>query len=156
VRRAALLPLLMLVAVIAGCGSEEESTPVACLNGPQAFATALEQAPGAVRLAGGVTISDCLIENQSGGDLSNVGAALVRSATQLNAEARRDPGGAAALRLGYLIGAVQRGADDTAGIHAELARRLEAAARFSPGGVSLPSAFEQAYEKGYAAGRNDG
>jgi hypothetical protein len=146
----------MLVAAIAGCGSDEESTPVACLNGPQPFATALEQAPGAVRLAGGVSISGCLIDNQSGADLSNVGAALVRNATRLNVEARLYPRGAAALQLGYLIGAVQRGADDTAGIHAELARRLEVAARFSPGGRSLSSAFKRAYKKGYAAGRNDG
>ena len=57
---------------------------------------------------------------------------MVEAATRLNAEARAEPGGAANLQLGYLLGAAQRGAEGTEGIHAELIRRLTAAARYSP------------------------
>ena len=77
---------------------------------------------------------------------------MVRAATALNSEARENPGGPAALRVGYLLGAAERGAEDTAGIHAELIRRLEAAAKYSPGSRPLPRAFERAYEEGFEAG----
>lgn len=151
---AILLSLLALAA--AGCGrSREASTPSACLGGAGAYATALTRAPGPVRLAGGVPISDCLSENQAGGELATVGEALVKTATRLNAEARAEPGGVANLRLGYLLGAAQRGAADTEGIHTELIRRLTVAARFSPEGP-LPPGFLAAYRRGYDAGRAHG
>ena len=66
---------------------------------------------------------------------------MLTAATKLNAEARAEPGGAANLQLGYLLGAAQRGADGTEGIHAELIRRLSAAARYSPDNRPLPAAF---------------
>ena len=78
---------------------------------------------------------------------------MVRAATALNSEARRDPGGPAALQLGFLLGAAERGADDTAGIHSELVRRLEAAAKYSPGDRPLPRRLERAYEGGFEAGQ---
>ena len=58
---------------------------------------------------------------------------MLDTATELNAEARKDQGGAANVQLGYLIGAAQRGAEVADGIHAELMRRLIAAATYSPG-----------------------
>jgi hypothetical protein len=58
--------------------------------------------------------------------------------------------------LGYLVGAVQRGASETGGIHADLVRRLDAAARFSEGGKPLPVSFERAFGQGYAAGQREG
>jgi hypothetical protein len=156
VRRTAPLVLLLALAV-AGCGSaDQDSTPVACLNGPGAFVDALSKAPGAVRLAGGVPISDCLVQNQSAGDLATVGGTLVAVTTKLNAGARQDPGGAPTVQLGYLVGAVTRGAAGTQGIHAELVRRIEAAALYSPAGKPPPEPFDHTYEKGYAAGRDDG
>jgi hypothetical protein len=153
-----LAPLVLLVSLaIAGCGSaDEDTTPVACLNGQQAFSTALRDAPGEVRLAGDVPISDCLVHNQGAGDLINVGDAIVRVTTQLNAEARKDPGGAPTVQLGYLVGALARGADDTQGIHAELLRRVEGAALYSPAGKPPPEPFDHTYEKGYAAGKDHG
>ncbi|MEX2448544.1 MAG: hypothetical protein WD404_07355 [Solirubrobacterales bacterium] len=151
------LPLAAIAALIAlaGCGDQGDSTPVACLGGELVYLDALE-APGAVELDGAVPISECLSENQSGGDLAAVGVAMVTAATRLNSGAREDPGGGANLRLGYLVGAAERGAAGTEGIHADLLRRLQAAARYSPGGDPLPPAFDRAYRSGYAAGQNRG
>jgi hypothetical protein len=157
VRRPAPLVLIVVVFAIAGCGSaDQDKTPVACLSGPRAFTDALREAPGAVQLAGGTLISACIVPNQSAGDLANVGGTLVKVSTELNSEARAKPGGPANVELGYLIGAVNRGAADTTGIHAELVRRLAVAANFSPGGAALPSPFRREYEKGYAAGKDHG
>lgn len=139
-----------------GCGGNDDATPVACLDGPGAYVGALSDAPGAVKLSGEVPISDCLAKNQKGGDLATVGAAMIEAATELNAQARERPGGAANLRLGYLLGASRRGADETGGIHAELLRRLAAAARYSPDNMPLPPAFMRAYRQGYDAGNARG
>jgi hypothetical protein len=99
-----------------------------------------------------VPISDCLAKNQAGGDLATVGTAMVTAATKLNAEARAEPGGDANVELGYLLGAAQRGAERTDGIHAELIRRLTAAARYSPDNRPLPATFLDAYQRGFDAG----
>ncbi|HVD86791.1 MAG TPA: hypothetical protein VNB59_05225 [Solirubrobacterales bacterium] len=159
-RRFAALALAVLAAAplalaAAGCGGQGSSTPAACLEGAPAYEKALAAAPGEVLLGGEIPISDCLSENQSGGDLSQVGEAMVAAATQLNAAARQDPGGDAALQLGYLLGAAQRGAERTEGIHSDLVRRLTAAARYAPGTQPLPPAFFRAYRTGYAAGQRD-
>lgn len=142
--------------VLGGCGGPDDSTPVACLEGAPAYLRALRDAPGAVELAGATPISDCLAENQTGGDLATVGAAMLTAATKLNAEARAEPGGGANLQLGYLLGAAQRGADGTEGIHDELIRRLSAAARYSPENRPLPASFLAAYQRGFDAGRAHG
>ena len=140
-RRAALLALL--AAIVAGCGGTDDETPVACLNGPALFLSPR---------ASETPISECLAENQQGGDLATVGAAMVGAATRLNAEARAEPEGDAAYQLGYLVGAAERGEERTEGIHADLLRRLEAAALYSPGGRALPQAFRAAYRRGYDVG----
>jgi hypothetical protein len=155
-RRSLALGLTGLALALGGCGSTDEKTPVACLEGTKAYLRALGDAPGAVRLHQGTPISECLTKNQRGGELATVGAAMVRAATELNAEARRDSKGPAGVQLGYLLGAVERGAQDTAGIHAELVRRLEAAARYSPGNQPLPRALERSFEQGFDAGRSGG
>lgn len=139
-----------------GCGATSDETPPACLDGAGAYLGALHDAPGPVELSGEVPISDCLAQNQKGGDLATVGAAMLKAATKLNGEARKDPGSEANVQLGYLIGAAQRGAQDTRGIHADLIRRLEAAALYSPGERLLPPAFGGAYVKGVEAGRAHG
>jgi opacity protein-like surface antigen len=152
-----LLSLCALVtALAAGCGSTDGSTPVACLEGAGAYLRALEDTPGAVKLQGDTPISSCLAENQAGGALATVGTAMLGAATELNAEAREDPGGGANVQLGYLLGAAQRGADGTQGIHAELLRRLAAAARYSPDNRPLPATFLDAYQRGFDAGRTGG
>lgn len=147
--------LAVAVLVLAACGKQDDSTPVACLEGQDIYLAALAKAPGEVKLAGGTPISECLAENQSGGDLANVGEAMVETATVLNGEARAEPEGPAPLRLGYLIGAAQRGAAATEGIHSDLIRRLTVAARYSGEGP-LPPAFVSAYREGFDAGRAGG
>lgn len=140
----------------AGCGEPSDSTPVACLEGTGAYLRALGDAPSLVKLGGETLVSECLAENQQAGDLATVGTALVAAATRLNAEARAEPGGDANLQLGYLLGAAERGAEHTDGIHAELIRRLSTAARYSPDNRPLPSAFLSTYREGFDAGQARG
>jgi len=147
---------LLALAVLAGCGGTDSSTPVACLEGEGAYLKALDKAPGEVKLGGETLISECLAENQKAGDLATVGTALVAVATKLNAEARAEPGGDANLQLGYLLGAAERGASQTNGIHAELIRRLTAAARYSPDNRPPPAAFLRVYREGFDAGQAGG
>jgi hypothetical protein len=145
-----------LVAVFAGCGDEDDSTPVACLEGAPAYERALADAPGEVLLEGETPISECLARNQTGGDLSRVGEAMIEAATALNAEARAEPGGEANLQLGYLLGAAERGSEGSEGIHTDLVRRLIVAARFAPGKQPIPREFVIAYRTGFDAGRSGG
>ncbi len=142
--------------VLVGCGGPDDSTPVACLEGAPVYLHALVDAPGEVELGGATPISDCLAQNQTGGDLATVGEAMLTATTKLNVEARAEPGGAANLQLGYLLGAAQRGADGTEGIHTELIRRLSAAARYSPDNQPLPATFLDAYQRGFDAGQAHG
>jgi hypothetical protein len=142
----AVFALACLIAV-GGCGSQDETTPVACLEGPTAYEKALAAAPGEVLLGGETPISDCLVRNQQGGDLATVGEAMVTVATKLNAEA---------LRLGYLVGAAQRGAEHGEGIHADLLRRLIVAARYSPGKQLPPPRLPSTYREGFDAGHSGG
>jgi hypothetical protein len=139
-----------------GCGSQDDSTPVACLEEAPTYEKALQDAPQEVLLGGEAPISECLASNQTAGDLARVGEAMVETATSLNAEAREDDGGDAAVQLGYLLGAAQRGADSSEGIHADLVRRLTVAARYAPDKQPLSPAFIRSYEAGYAAGRREG
>jgi hypothetical protein len=152
-RRGIALCLTGLAMTLIACGSDDEpSTPVACLGGAAGFIEALEAAPQAVSVDG-TSIGECLSAEQSAGQIAEVGEALVAAATQLNDRARRDPLGDATLQLGYLVGAVDARADQTAGIHADLALRVESAATFVPEDQILPGGFQQRYEEGVAAGR---
>lgn len=153
-------PAIVLIALLAslaiGCGKEDSSTPVVCLEGSDAYLRALTAAPAEVKLAGETPISECLTEGQEGGELATVGEAMVETATALNAEARAEPRSDAALQLGYLIGAAMRGAERTEGIHADLVRRLAVAARYAPGREPLLAAFLATYGRGFDAGREHG
>jgi hypothetical protein len=142
------------IAVVGGCGDEQDDqAPAACLATDGSYLRALESAPGPVLLGGTTRISDCLVPQQEGGQLATIGQEMVVAATKLNAESRRDPGGPAPLELGYLLGAVSKGADS---IHTDLVRRLNSAARFSETGGTLSAGFERAFGRGYAAGRQSG
>ncbi len=138
---------------VAGCGTKKNDlAPAACLVTNRGYLRALESAPGSVRLAGTTPISECLVPEQDAGQLANIGQEMIVAATKLNAAARAGslP---AAVQLGYLIGAVAKGAD---AIHTDLARRLNAAARFSQTGGTLSASFERAFGRGYAAGHTSG
>ncbi len=151
---ASLLACLALAAF--GCGKQGDSTPVACLEGAPAYEQALRSAPREVLLQGETPISDCLASNQQAGDLARVGEAMVETATSLSAKGREEDGGDSAVQLGYLLGAAERGAEDSEGIHADLVRRLTVAARYAPDKEPLSPAFLRSYEAGYAAGRREG
>ena len=177
-RAVVLAAALGAVAIVAGCAQEEAATPIACLDGPEPLLTALERAPEPVRLGGGaengvgvgaggaaedgagdgdgVAISDCLIAGQPGGQLAEAGSAMVAAAAALNERARSRPGGQANVALGYLLGAARAGAAETGGIHTDLIRRLDAAARFAPTTAEPPPAFDRALAAGERAGRRHG
>jgi hypothetical protein len=153
--RAALsIGLIAIAALAGGCGQSEVKTPVACLNGPQAFNDALGAAPGKVRLSGDVPISGCLVKNQPDGALVDVGTSLVTVATnlsrQMDAIALTNP--SQATKAGYLVGAVEKGAAETDGIHATLVQRITSAATNN---VTTPARKAQ-YALGYKAGKADG
>jgi hypothetical protein len=155
-RLAAALLIAALAAALAGCGSSDDSTPVACLEGALAYERALRAAPDEVLLEDETLISECLTRNQAGGDLVRVGEATIETATALNGEAREVPGSDAAVQLGYLLGAVERGSEGSEGIHSDLVRRLTVAARFAPARQPLSPQFLAAYREGFEAGRADG
>jgi hypothetical protein len=153
---ATLLAAACLTGATLGCGGQDDSTPVACLEGAAAYEQALEAAPGEVRLEGETPIGDCLAANQTAGDLARVGEAMIEATTELNAEARAEAGGDAAVQLGYLLGAAERGSEESEGIHSDLVRRLTVAARYAPDKQPLSGAFLSAYEEGFDAGRSGG
>jgi hypothetical protein len=157
--RTTLALLLLGAALLAGCGggsTKDERQPVACREGVGVYMNALRAAPGEVILAGETPISGCLLVDAEEGELADLGEDALATATKLNAQARAEPGGPAALQLGYLLGAIARGSAETDGVHAQLLRRLTVAARFAPEGHPLTPRFLAAYEKGFAAGRDHG
>jgi hypothetical protein len=142
------------IGMVGACGNDQEDqAPAACLATNGSYLSALERAPAPVLLGGTTHISDCLVPEQEVGQLAFIGEELVIAATKLNAESRRDPSGPAPIELGYLLGAVSKGADS---IHTDLVRRLNSAARFSETGGTLSAGFERAFGRGYAAGRETG
>jgi hypothetical protein len=127
--------------------------PRACLDTPRAgFERALAAAPGAVRLPGGVAISTCARRVKTDAALQNLGT-VVHGIAEGLAERARDGDAGAALKLGYLVGAVGAGADRSNGISAELARRVETT---GAGLVDGPAEVARALVRGSAAGRANG
>lgn len=151
---------LAAVAVFTGCGGEDDEaaqTPAACLGSPAVYLEALDAAPQPVRLDGDTPISSCLVDEQEPGAQGTVGKAVIDAATQLNREVRSDPDPQTTLELGYLVGAVERGAASSGGIHEDLRLRINTAARFTPEGEPpFGAEFERAFGEGYAAAQADG
>src|SRR4051812_39178820 len=139
-RTSPLIAAVVSVALLAaGCGSKgSTSTPVACGGTTDSYLKALQAAPGAVRLDGETPISDCF----TGAEGPDVGESVIEAAARLNAQARREPGSAATVQLGYLAGAVHEGTAHVPS-DADLVRRVDSAARYAPGGGSLGAAFER-------------
>jgi hypothetical protein len=146
--------VLVLVAALALAACGQDSTPLdeACVRSPQVIERALARAPAPVRLPTGTRLSDCVANARSDADLQSAGLVLTRAADDLSARAQ-DGDAAAALRLGYLVGATRRGAAHTAGIHAELERRIErAGAPLVEGAPRLLAALRRGQRAGEAAG----
>ena len=107
-----------------GCG--EQATPISAACTQDApVVTALAQAPGAVALPGGARLSQCISGGTQEADLLSVGMTFHGIAENLRVRAREGDDAAAAVQLGYLIGATRRGAARTQGVMAELQRRVE-------------------------------
>jgi hypothetical protein len=151
-RRAAALalPTLAVALVAAGCGDEDRPLPAACASGPAPTVRALATAPGPVRLAGGTKLSSCVERARSEADIQTVGSVLTRTADTL--AGAMDRSDEAALQLGYLIGAVRKGARHTSGIHQELVRRVEQAIGID----GAPPRSRAAFDRGLAAGERTG
>ena len=151
-RRAAplALPMLAVALLAAGCGEDNRPLPTACASGPGPTVRALHAAPHPVRLAGGTKLSSCVERARSDADIQTVGSQFTRAADSLaGAMEHKDQ---AALQLGYLIGAVRKGARHTNGIHGELVRRVEQT--LGLGGA--PPARRAAFDRGLAAGERTG
>jgi len=125
--------------------------PASCFSEAEVYARALQAAPEPVRLPDGSAISTCVELASEPADLQNLGAVVTRTADRLAQRAEDDP--RAALALGYLVGAVQRGAERTNGTQLELAFRTgRAAGRLG----SPPPGIAGALERGIAAGQRTG
>jgi hypothetical protein len=144
------LPTLAVALAAAGCGEDDRPLPTACASGPGPAVRALTSAPGPVRLAGGTKLSSCVERARSEADLQTVGSVLTRTADEL--AGAMDRSDEAALQLGYLIGAVRKGARHTSGIHEELVRRVEQAI----GVDGAPPPRRAAFDRGLAAGERTG
>jgi hypothetical protein len=140
----------MLVALLLAACGDPEKLPSACLtaNADDVLA-ALRHAPRDVALADGTALSTCVAAALDDGDLQIVGAALTGATDRLARTFERSD--ADAFRIGFLIGATERGAAHTGGVGAELVARMRQAA--GPGG---PQRRRTALLRGLAAGRRAG
>jgi hypothetical protein len=140
------------VLLMAACGAEEPPLHRSCTESRQAIERALRRAPRAVTLAGGARLSDCVSRARTDADLQEAGIVLTGAADDLAARAQHGDA-RAALALGYLVGAARRGAARTAGIQAELQRRVERAAAFlDEGGPAVAAAVRRGMRAGEATG----
>lgn len=146
------LVVAMVAVLLAGCGKDADPVPAACFDGAATMLAALDRAPAAVALGDGTSLSRCVGAARTEGDLQSLGIVFMRVADTLRADAASDP--AAALRLGYLAGAVKAGATHSSGaIAAQLARRVEQVATLERGASARASA---ALARGRAAGERAG
>ena len=170
VRRTLVIGLILpaLALPFTGCSDGRKvATPPACLAASSTWVTALSSAPDQVLIQEVTPISNCLTKGQSAAKQQEVGKTAVETATQLGAfyktadktETGKKQAGSgsaeqAALMAGYLVGAIEKGAEETEGIHATLADRVEAAATNGLGGASQQ--IQGAYQKGHEAGLKNG
>jgi hypothetical protein len=145
------LVVLATVALVA-CGGDTEPLDEACLDSAGAIERALTPAPAPVTLPTGTRLSECVANARSDADLQSAGLVLTRAADHL-AEAAGGGDTSAAVQLGYLVGAVRRGAQRTEGIHAQLQRRVErSTAYLDEGGPRVTAAVARGRRAGEASG----
>jgi hypothetical protein len=145
--RSGVVWVLALVA-LGACGGRA-ALPRACAEAQTAdVLRALVDAPATVALEDGTPLSRCVARAIDESQLQVLGATLTSAAARLARQAERSE--AAALQLGFLIGATERGAGRTAGFQGELANRIAqtAAPTSAPHGRALL--------RGLAAGRAHG
>ncbi len=124
-RHSALAAVGMAIAAVnGGCGASTAPVSSACTESEEAIRAALRTAPGAVRLTDGSRLSQCIRSGTGEADLLDVGMTFTRTADGLRVQAREKQDEAAAVQLGYLVGATRKGAAETNGVMAELQRRV--------------------------------
>jgi hypothetical protein len=123
--------------------------PAECEQGPDTVRTALRDAPGTVRLDGRVRISDCFQNAAPPASVQNLGSTFLATTQQLAERVRADPHSDAAVQLGFLIGALRRGAGGGNGVHYEAIRRVQQEL------VGL-DVHTPEFRRGLQAGRRDG
>jgi hypothetical protein len=127
-RRVGRIGVVCVLALLAfgGCGSRTPPAQ-ACIEAQQTdVLQALTHAPRNVTLADGTLLSQCVRRTIDDSRLQALGATLTTTADELARQMRTSD--AAALQLGFLIGAVDRGATQAAGLQEELANRVAGAA----------------------------
>lgn len=152
----ALATTLLVTVLLGGCArsSGPEVAPAACTGGGPSqrvasMRAALRRAPAPVRLRDGTSISDCLAQDAGSGDIETVGSMLLTVTQQLVDEARSRGGRPALVELGYLMGAVHRGAARAQGVDDEIERRIEQE-------MSAVDTRSPAFLRGQRAGRRTG
>lgn len=135
--------------IIAFAGEEEAEFPLVCRSGSGAVSKALQAAPGVARFDEGTPLSGCFTRASDTGDVQQISEDFLATASPLSRAAQGEPEGREALQLGYLIGAVERGAKATQGIHNTMLRRMQQEALGLEGS-------SRSYERGLAAGRARG
>ena len=145
-RRSLALVALVLAVPAVACRESDAKYPPECSNGTGALRAALANAPDGDVSLEGVKLSDCLVPADDAGPLAAFGGSVIAVSAPLVQRARRGDE-RAAVELGYLHGALERGADP--GIHDELLFRFDQELiridRRSP-----------AFRRGEAAGRDHG
>lgn len=145
-RRPTVLAALLAALLVSGCRQGRPHYPPACSNGPGAVEAALRKAPDGPVAIEGVPLSHCLIRSQEAGPITAFGGSVVFVAERLGDRAQKGDR-QALVELGFLQGAVERGADPT--VHEELkfrlAQELERVDTRSP-----------EFRRGYAAGKERG
>jgi hypothetical protein len=134
---------------LSGCGGRTPPAQ-ACIEAQSAdILQALAHAPRDVTLVDGTPLSQCVRRTIDDSRLQALGTTLTAAADTLAGQMRTSDG--AAFRLGFLIGAVDRGATQAAGLQEELANRVAGAA------AGLDSGSRHApLLRGRAAGRAGG
>ena len=144
---------LPVAAVGCGCGSSDDSTPVACLEGPNAYLSGARSRAGRGRARRRDADQRVPGPEPDRRATSPTSAARWSKRRPAERQARAEPGGAANLQLGYLLGAAERGAEETEG-HPRRAgppphRRRPLQPRQPP--AAAPR-FLRAYGEGFDAG----
>jgi hypothetical protein len=142
--------LALLAAALPGCGEPAAELSPACVEGPGVIERALARAPRAVALPDGTTLSACVSRAATAAELQDFGTVATRVAERLEARAATEP--EAALRLGYLVGAARRGAEQTNGVNVELIRRFERSAALEDPSPAAERALVEGIEAGQALG----
>jgi hypothetical protein len=146
------LAVALLCCGLAACGQRDPPLDASCTESPDVIVRALRTVPGRVTLASGTPLSQCVERAASDAELQTVGVVLTGAADRLARRARTG-NTRAALQLGFLAGAVRRGAAHTAGIHAELERRVSRSAAFLD---EAGPAVQRALLRGISAGQARG